>query len=358
MQSSNIDKLVVQYYFRLVRNNTETEQMLHSLLMRIHKDHIKNIKPFLLLSQHPVTTEYGFGEQQINETLNAIDELNIPSIALWPNSDAGSDQEHTVEHDGSHLDGDNPDDIDLGLDGSGSSDPEYGDELVYTWSQTGGPSLDLSDNSEILPTFTAVNPNGGETQVYSFNLLVTDNYWIGEPPTLASHTDNSSVTVTVNPEPNGAPDADIDIVTEGSPDCDSEDWECDADITFPIDDIALDGEDGPRWQVPHDGTPETDLATIAYIGSGSSDPDDDMLDFLWDTGTPAEPYDDANGNGEYDFCEPYFDVNGDGIWNDGDPYTAQNIVVERGAGDHEFALTVTDPYSANNSTSIVVYYVC
>lgn len=49
MLSSNIDKLVVQYYFQLVRNNTETEQILYSLLMRIHKDHIKNIKPFLLL---------------------------------------------------------------------------------------------------------------------------------------------------------------------------------------------------------------------------------------------------------------------------------------------------------------------
>ena len=49
MGSSNIDKLVVQYYFQLVRNNTETEQILYSLLMRIRENHIKNIKPFLLL---------------------------------------------------------------------------------------------------------------------------------------------------------------------------------------------------------------------------------------------------------------------------------------------------------------------
>lgn len=48
-------------------------------------------KPFLLLSQHPVTTEYGAGERQITETLEAIRETGFPAIILWPNADAGSD---------------------------------------------------------------------------------------------------------------------------------------------------------------------------------------------------------------------------------------------------------------------------
>jgi UDP-N-acetylglucosamine 2-epimerase len=48
-------------------------------------------KPFLLMSQHSVTTEYGEGERQITETLLAIHRLRIPTIALWPNSDAGSE---------------------------------------------------------------------------------------------------------------------------------------------------------------------------------------------------------------------------------------------------------------------------
>ena len=48
-------------------------------------------KPFLLLSQHPVTTEYGEGERQIHETLRAVASLRMPTIALWPNSDAGSE---------------------------------------------------------------------------------------------------------------------------------------------------------------------------------------------------------------------------------------------------------------------------
>lgn len=48
-------------------------------------------KPFLLVSQHPVTTEYGAGERQITETLEAIRETGLPAIILWPNADAGSD---------------------------------------------------------------------------------------------------------------------------------------------------------------------------------------------------------------------------------------------------------------------------
>jgi len=48
-------------------------------------------KPFLLAIQHPVTTEYGQGEQQISETLMALHELKMPTIMLWPNVDAGSD---------------------------------------------------------------------------------------------------------------------------------------------------------------------------------------------------------------------------------------------------------------------------
>ena len=53
--------------------------------------HITLDEPFLLVSQHPVTTEYGQGEQQIVETLMALHELRMPTIMLWPNADAGSE---------------------------------------------------------------------------------------------------------------------------------------------------------------------------------------------------------------------------------------------------------------------------
>ena len=46
---------------------------------------------FVLISQHPVTTEYGAGEAQITMTLQAVRELDVPAIVLWPNADAGSE---------------------------------------------------------------------------------------------------------------------------------------------------------------------------------------------------------------------------------------------------------------------------
>ena len=48
-------------------------------------------EPFLIVSQHPVTTEYGEGKRQIQETLKAVQEVGIPAIVLWPNADAGSE---------------------------------------------------------------------------------------------------------------------------------------------------------------------------------------------------------------------------------------------------------------------------
>jgi UDP-hydrolysing UDP-N-acetyl-D-glucosamine 2-epimerase len=48
-------------------------------------------EPFILVSQHPVTTEFGAGETQIYETLRAVHKTGLPAIILWPNSDAGSE---------------------------------------------------------------------------------------------------------------------------------------------------------------------------------------------------------------------------------------------------------------------------
>lgn len=51
---------------------------------------------FLLVSQHPVTTEFGQGEEQINQTLMALKEIQketgLSVIMLWPNADAGSEE--------------------------------------------------------------------------------------------------------------------------------------------------------------------------------------------------------------------------------------------------------------------------
>jgi UDP-hydrolysing UDP-N-acetyl-D-glucosamine 2-epimerase len=52
---------------------------------------IDPLKPYLVVLQHPVTTEYGQGFAQINETLEAIAGLQMQTAWLWPNVDAGSD---------------------------------------------------------------------------------------------------------------------------------------------------------------------------------------------------------------------------------------------------------------------------
>lgn len=46
---------------------------------------------YLLVSQHSVTTEYNDSRNQIEETLSALEEINLPTIMLWPNADAGGD---------------------------------------------------------------------------------------------------------------------------------------------------------------------------------------------------------------------------------------------------------------------------
>lgn len=48
-------------------------------------------KNYLVVMQHPVTTEYQEAFEQINKTLEAIKALNIPTLWFWPNVDAGSD---------------------------------------------------------------------------------------------------------------------------------------------------------------------------------------------------------------------------------------------------------------------------
>src|SRR3989338_2350540 len=49
-------------------------------------------KPFLIVMQHPVTSEVGRNQTHIQETLHAMHELKIPTIWFWPNVDAGTDE--------------------------------------------------------------------------------------------------------------------------------------------------------------------------------------------------------------------------------------------------------------------------
>lgn len=54
--------------------------------------HMDPGKPFVLMMQHPVTTEYGHGLDDVNETLEAVAAFGMQALVFWPNVDAGSEQ--------------------------------------------------------------------------------------------------------------------------------------------------------------------------------------------------------------------------------------------------------------------------
>lgn len=68
---------------------------LKSINKRIFKEGVgaklNLLQPFVIVSQHPVTTEFGNAEGQILSTLEAVSKLNVQAVVLWPNADAGSE---------------------------------------------------------------------------------------------------------------------------------------------------------------------------------------------------------------------------------------------------------------------------
>lgn len=50
-----------------------------------------NKEGYLVVMQHPVTTEYAESREHIEKTLNAIRDLDLPTFWFWPNVDAGAD---------------------------------------------------------------------------------------------------------------------------------------------------------------------------------------------------------------------------------------------------------------------------
>ena len=105
--------------------------------------------------------------------------VTLTNVNEEPTADAGADQTNAV-----------PDTV-VTLSGSKSSDPDADDTLGYLWTQTGGPVVDLNDETTATATFTAP-PAVTEATALTFTLRVTD---AGD----LFHED--TVTVTVKPQP-------------------------------------------------------------------------------------------------------------------------------------------------------------
>ncbi len=64
---------------------------------------------FLVVMQHPVTTEHDAAAEQVEKTLHAIQHMGMPSFWFWPNVDAGSDttsaaiRRYREAHDPDHI---------------------------------------------------------------------------------------------------------------------------------------------------------------------------------------------------------------------------------------------------------------
>ena len=149
-----------------------------------------------------------------SEDVSVID-TGLSSL-LSPVADAGPDQ--TV--DSNEL---------VQLEGSNSSDPNDS-SLSYSWTQTEGPEVTISDPTSVNPTF--ISPEVDEETLISLNLTVTNELEL---------TDSDSVTITVQP------------------------------ITTPPKPIAKAG--------PDQSVNSNDL--VQLDGSNSSDPNDSPLTYSW-----------------------------------------------------------------------------
>ena len=54
-------------------------------------ENINWLSGYLVVLQHPVTTEFMKSKEQMTITLQAIQDLDIPTFWLWPNLDIGTD---------------------------------------------------------------------------------------------------------------------------------------------------------------------------------------------------------------------------------------------------------------------------
>jgi len=215
-----------------------------------------------------------------------------------------------------------------------------------------------ADGSSV--SFTVTEPNSGNGSSYTFDVTVTDDEWLTNGGN-GSNSINTSITVTILPEPNQDPVADISVPAG-----------------------QADEAGGGYWQVPHNGDNEytcDDLvayddqncddnrASVTLSHTGSSDPDCDghadgplceENDFWWSEPLMGMTYNDLNMNGQYDDGEPCsegclwtFDPNGIApAINDG-PVSHANDHTQRhdGGSGNIWSLTVQDNYGAENTAA-------
>jgi hypothetical protein len=133
--------------------------------------------------------------------------VNVSFVNQPPSADAGPDQ--TMEED-----------IEVTLNGSNSSDPDDGIKS-YRWSQTAGPTVILSNEEAIKPTFTAPNVAGSKSLI--FELTVTDFGGLKDTDTTIVNVTGDNDPPTADAGPDQTMEEDIEVTLNGSNSSDPDD---------------------------------------------------------------------------------------------------------------------------------------
>ena len=219
-----------------------------------------------------------------------------------PTSDAGEDQ--TVRL------GDT-----VTLDGSASTDPDN-DIISYSWNQTAGPAVALSDDAASSPAFTAPSSAG----MLTFELTVSDGYdtdtdtvtitVVNRPPVASAGADQTvrfGDTVTLDGSASYDPDNDdvtylwnetsgtgakLSDAATSSPTFTAPDSAAAITFELTISDGEFSSTDTVTITVKHPNRAPTANAgpdqtagvgdTITLSGAASTDPDNDTLTYTWE----------------------------------------------------------------------------
>jgi hypothetical protein len=174
----------------------------------------RNINAFALIESHDSDQDTFTNIEEINAETYPGDASSFPDVAanVPPVAYAGPDQD---VNEGATVT----------LDGSGSSDSD-GVIVGYSWVQTGGPAVTLSNASAVKPTFTAPNITASSVTL-TFELTVIDDggatstdfcyvnvFQLNEPPVANAGPDQTvDIGVTVTLDGSNSADPNNNIVT-------------------------------------------------------------------------------------------------------------------------------------------------